>query len=56
MSFLTFEIINAGKHHEKPSLLPDVTKTESIIVLLYTDSKKITISRQYFFKAGDKGT
>ena len=32
------------------------TKTESIIVLLYTDSKKITISSQFFFKAGDKGT
>ena len=46
----------SGKHYEKPSLLPDVTKTESIIVLLYTDSKKITISSQYFFKAGHKGT
>ena len=46
----------SGKHYEKPSLPPDVTKTESIIVSLSTDSKKITISSQYFFKAGDKGT
>ena len=41
---MTFEIINVGVILPKAFTIPDVTETESIIVLLYADSKKITIN------------
>ena len=41
---MTFEIINVGLTLRKAFTIPGVTETESIIVLLYADSKKITIN------------